>query len=82
MPCIAMAGANRRRMRPSMRFGSNGYVVHMTDEQMTNDEEHDDGSVEPDPTDPDRKDVDRLDDDAPGASLFEAGDDNEPSEPA
>lgn len=44
-----------------------------TDDQQGND---------PDPTDPTDEDVEKLDEDAPGRSLFEDGDANEPAEPA
>lgn len=66
-----------RTTMEGMTLRSLGYFA-----QMTNDDDHDNLSVDPDPTDPDREDVDRLDDDAPGASLFDEGDDNEPAEPA
>lgn len=51
--------------------------------RVTNDDQHTDPSGDaPDSTEPEQEEVDRLDDDAPGTSLFEEGDDNEPSEPA
>jgi len=39
------------------------------------------GRGNPDPQQPTSDDVERLDEDAPGRSLFEGGDANEPSEP-
>ena len=49
-----------------------------TDDTPSDDETKD---RDPDPENPDEQDVEDLDADAPGRSLFEDGDDVEPSEP-